>query len=271
MAERSNLQRISNAVILIVIACAVLGVGLRRLHGENAGPVTGVLSMFFLPGMILAFAKFLVTAARAGRDRSARIPALLLLGVLIFPFALMKAPKEPAAAEAVSAAAEPDSEQFRAGAEWAEENGPERRSECEGSDEFRRGCRSVIEARYEREEAEGERWAEETRPRKVSQCAGRPTHVELGCHRYFNAYLAQAKPEGQGKYEGMTTAECQAEVNAIHELAHKLYLEDGNPHGAEVNRRKHWLPELEDCENYDKTARFKTEASSAPEPQPQGD
>jgi hypothetical protein len=146
---------------------------------------------------------------------------------------------------------EPESEQFLAGRDWANERGPTKFAECPGSHEFMRGCHNAIEARRKLQEEEGMRWAQENTPAKASECKGLP-HVALGCRRYYMAHLVKPKPAGQGKYEGMTSAECKAEVNANFELSEQLDLEAGNLRSIEVTRRRSWIPELADCDNFDK-------------------
>jgi hypothetical protein len=55
-----------------------------------------------------------------------------------------------------------------------------------------------------------------------------------------------------GKYEGMTTAECVEEVNSNFGALKAIDLEHENLHSIDVTYRKHWVPELDDCQNYDK-------------------
>jgi hypothetical protein len=259
MPDQTSLQRTVNAVVVTIIVLAVLGMGLGAYHALRAtepSALAGMLAIFILPGLIFALAKFVVTAVRAVRDPAARLPAALLLGVLLLPAIRPRPPAltVPGAVQEPMPLAPPvaeESEQFLAGRDWASERGPTKFAECPGSQDFMRGCRSAIEAHRKQEEDEGMRWAKANVPAKASECKGLP-HVALGCRRYYFANLVQAKPAGQGKYEGMTTAECQTEVNANYELAKQLDLESGNLHSIEVTARRSWEPELRDCENFDK-------------------
>ena len=145
-----------------------------------------------------------------------------------------------------------ESEQFLIGQEWSAANKPLRGSQCPGSDEFIRGCRKNIQARQEANVLVGREWARQHQPAKASACRGPVPYVVLSCRQYYFEHLAKPKPAGQGKYEGMTTAECKEEVNANFEASEQLDLENGNPQSAAATRGRHWIPELTDCENFDK-------------------
>jgi hypothetical protein len=110
----------------------------------------------------------------------------------------------------------------------------------------------------------GYEWARQNQPVKASACQGRP-YFALGCRRYFFEHLVVPKPAGQGKYEGITTEECRAEVNANYELADQLDIEtDSSPRVAISRLRRHWAPDLQDCENYDRHAKKLTTITVAP-------
>ncbi|MBK7685817.1 MAG: hypothetical protein IPJ25_07210 [Rhodocyclaceae bacterium] len=98
----------------------------------------------------------------------------------------------------------------------------------------------------------GADWARDRRPTKASQCKGSLQFIK-GCRSYFIQYLAKPKPAGQQRYEGMTTAECDEEVNANYDALKQEYLENGNRDGAAVLQSDR-SRELRDCENYDNFA-----------------
>ena len=263
-----SLQRILNGTALTLIALSVAAQSLRLAIGlqvEAAKDVIGLVFFFgtfsfaIVPGALLAFAKFLLNAIRSFREAKARGKALVYLVITAWPLivsALIStnaAHSARIAADTTSGDAQ-ESEQFLAGHDWATENHPIRNAECTGSQDFRRGCRSYLAAHRREQFLAGRDWARENLPAKASACSrpGIPTHFIVGCRNYFFEHIAKPKPAEQGRYEGMTTAECKTEVNANYEAAEQLDLENGNTRSIEVTRRKSWVPELRDCENYDK-------------------
>jgi hypothetical protein len=259
----ASVMRILNGVALALIALSVVG-NLRYLlmylePGNDAltpGGFLGLISFAIIPGMVLAFAKLILNVLRSFKHASARPKAVMYLLIVMLPFALvillMTAPNR--ATQTVIAAQEPqteESEQFISGREWAKANNPIHNTECKGTHEFNRGCWSQIDLRRKTQRAEGYEWARQNLPEKAVLCQGTPYFV-LGCRTYFEEHLRKPKPAGQGKYEGMTTAECMEEVNGNFEAAKALDLEHGNLHSIEVTARRSWGPELKDCENYDK-------------------
>lgn len=261
--SKPSLSRILNALALTLIALSVLAqlarLALLRSSAMPDSPVLtallGAIGFAVLPGIVLAFTGFVRHAIASAKTPSARPKAALFLLIALLPLILPPGvPEAPRAAPQVAAADEPESEQFLTGRDWAAQNKPLRGSQCPGSDEFMRGCRSDIDARQKQNVALGRAWAAEHLPARASLCRGPIPYMVLGCRQYFSEHLAKPKPAGQGKYEGMTSAECVEEVNANFEAGEQLDLENGNPQSAAVTRHKHWEPELKDCENYDKLA-----------------
>jgi hypothetical protein len=261
-----SLMRILNGVALTLIGLSVLGQCLRYLlmymepgnNGLTPGGFLGLISFAIIPGMVLAFAKLILSLLRSFRHANARPKAAMYLLIVMLPFALpillMKAPNRTT--QTVIAAQETqmeESEQFISGREWAKANNPIHNSQCKGTHEFNRGCWHQIDLRRQRQRTEGYEWARQNQPEKAVLCQGAPYFV-LGCRAYFEEHLRKPKPAGLGKYEGMTTAECIEEVNGKYEAAKALDLEHENFHSIEVTARRNWGPELKDCENYDKLA-----------------
>lgn len=260
-----NVIAVVNGTVLAIIALAVLaqciGFGIRLFGAtEKTDPgwlaVFGYLSIAIIPGVLLAFVKFLLNVIRSFKDSKARPRAAGYLLVTLWPLILLMfisagsigTRNDPVPGR------EPESEQFLAGRDWAREKQPVSGSACRGSSEFNRGCRSVIAERRRAQFLAGRDWAKANTPARASACQGDSLHFISGCRNYFFEHLAQPKPAGQGRYEGMTTAECKTEVNANYELSTRLDLEDGNTHAAQSTTRRHWIPDLADCENYDKLA-----------------
>lgn len=269
-ATQISLQRILNVTALAIIVLSVLAqcIGLAMALNNSMGKdITslvfffGMLSFSIIPGTLLAFAKFLLNVIRSFKTAAARMKALVYLVATLWPLvtaALISANAMHLKhlATGVAPGETQESEQFLAGRDWATRNHPVRDAECTGSHDFRRGCWSYLAAHRHEQFLAGQAWARENLPAKASACSrpGIATHVIVGCRNYFFEHLAKPKPAGQGQYEGMTTAECQAEVNANYEVSEQLDLETGNMRSIEVTRRRNWIPELRDCENYDKLA-----------------
>lgn len=250
------LALIGLSVIAQLAALAVMRNGAILADNPFLMAVLGATSFATLPGIIAAFMLFVRNAIASAKEPAARPKAVIFLLIALLPFALPHSLPDPMRSMPQAANTDTDSvqesEQFLAGRDWAAINKPLRGSQCPGSDEFIRGCRSNIDARQKENIAIGRAWASAHQPAKAALCRGPVPYVVLGCRQYFFEYLAKPKPAGQGKYEGMTSAECADEVNANFEASEQLDLENGNPESAAVTRRRHWEPELKDCENYDK-------------------
>jgi hypothetical protein len=230
-ARQQSWRRIANGVVWVVIGLWLLGqvAGLLvagmpavELRAPWLGELRVALAMVGVPAVLLILGKVVVHAKRSWRSaRSRRHLALCLLIGL-----------GPALAHQALAVRQQRALDLKEAAEVA------------ADDKLRNPPPTA-------EFLAGSAWAAAHRPEWPSSCAGSLDFV-VGCRTYFFAHLQKPKPPGQGRYEGMTTAECQREVNANYAAAEALYLRAGNPHGAAVIRRRNWLPELQDCENYDK-------------------
>lgn len=260
----ASIMRLINGVVLALIGLSVLAQCLSYTlfyiePGNNVlahGGILGLISLAITPGMVLAFAKLILNVLRSFKDSEARHMAVIYFVIVMLPFvlpiALMKAPSR--STETVIAAQQTppeESEQFTAGRDWANANKPVHNTLCKGTHEFNRGCWQQIEQRRKAQRDEGYEWARQYLPEKANLCQGAPYFV-LGCRTYFMEHLRKPKPAGMGKYEGMSTAECIAEVNGNYEASQALDLELENFRSIEVTYRKFWGPELRDCENYDK-------------------
>lgn len=265
------LQRVLNAMALCLIALAVFAQGLLVLMESGGGGTGGTLNSIFdalrpaiLPGIFLAFLKFVLNVIRSFKSGQARVKALVYFLITTSPLTVSLSGAHLAQGSQIGGKA-PESEQFLLGRDWGRARQPVHDGECSGASEFVRGCRSAIKERRDQQLQSGYEWARENRPLKASACQGRPYFV-LGCRRYFHENLAVPKPAGQGKYEGMTTEECKTEVNANYEAAEQLDIENGNSRGAAVRRYRSWVPELQDCENYDRHAQQAAGAASQESP-----
>lgn len=270
MAETSgksikhSLQRIGNGVAIALIALSLLaqcsGV-LIAISGKDGTANPGLLLILMLlsftivPGIILAFIMFLMNAVRVFNEPNAKFKAAAYLAIALAPFIFKQilSTSEGPATPNPTANEISESEQFLKGRDWAKEKGVSKHSECPGELEFARGCRSYIVAHRQEQFLAGGEWAKVHRPEKASQCKG-PLHFVIGCRSYHLRHIAKPKPTGQYRYEGMTTAECRIEVNANYETLYEEFIESGNSHGAASMQRRHWHPDLADCENYDKWA-----------------
>jgi hypothetical protein len=216
--------------------------------------LAGTFAFAILPGLVCTLVLLVVYLVRSVRAARPRALAVLLLAMLLAPGLGGLALQRSTAAMQAAAAPE-ESAQFHDGHDWAVAHKPLRGSQCIGNAEFDRGCRQQIAERHERELAEGSAWAQAHRPALGSQCSGiGAPYVVVGCFRYFTAHLKQPKPAGQGRYEGMTTAQCQAEVNANFEAMSQVDIEDGDAWRIGVYHRKGWDQDLKECENYDTIA-----------------
>lgn len=74
----------------------------------------------------------------------------------------------------------------------------------------------------------------------------------MGCQRHVTEQKNIPPLVRQGDWSsGKTTAQCRAEVNAHWAAMTQNERELGNPHAAAVWTRRHWTPELRQCQNYD--------------------
>lgn len=257
-----SVEKILNGVVLTLIGMSLLAQCFGVLFGWNFGvapaasPLARALAfmgMAIVPGAFLAFSKCVLNIIRSFKNPRALLTAAGFFLAAISPLissALMAKKLQPAAPVFVTRD-DFESDQFVAGRQRAKEIGATKRSDCPGSEDFMRGCGKFIAEREKQQFDLGFEWAKQNLPVKASLCKGE-SHFIVGCRTYFHQKLKKPKPAGEGKYEGMTTAECKEEVNANYEVSRRLDIEAGNPQSAAVTYRKHWAPELEDCENYDK-------------------
>lgn len=221
------LQRILNRVILGVIALSVLGQCLylaKAWVGEAGGlavglaAVLGYIGVAVFPGMFLAFIKLLLNSLRSIKDERARAYVVVYLVISVWPILMQRLMPagETAPLRTVEAASAP------------------RRKEIPRSADY----------------LAGEAWAKAVQPRRASECQGSLEFIK-GCRVYFREHIGQPIPDGQSRDEGMTTAECQVEVNAEFEALQMEDVSHGNSRGAAVTRIKRWIPALRNCESYD--------------------
>ena len=253
------MQRLFHFAFLGLIGLS-LTVQTLRFYAGMSGHTAGLLQqavehggLFIWLGTSAAFFKLLISLIRSVRQGEVPLLALGYGAILAWPLLLgLGNPTSNVSSrvEAVELQPEvPSSREFLAGEAWARKNTPIQGSECQGSTEFRRGCFiRLLQARKE-QEAAGQAWAEQNRPKRISQCQGNTAHVVLGCLKWLHG---QPGAQSGWPFGATTTAECRIEVNANYEAAHQLYLTDGNPHGAEANRRRHWLPDLKQCDLIDR-------------------
>jgi hypothetical protein len=221
--------------------------------------LAGAFAFAMLPGLVCTLVLLPVYLARCLRGPRPRVLAGLLLAMLVAPQLAGLALQRSTAAPQAAATAPEEGAQFDAGFDWAAQHEPRRGSQCRGNAEFNRGCRKQIAGRHDRELAAGMAWAQANRPALGSGCSGiGAPYVVLGCFRYFSAHLKQPKPAGQGRYEGMTTAQCKQEVNANYEAMSQVDVENGVAWRIGVYHRKGWDQDLRECENYDTFAGNRT-------------
>ncbi|HJV70041.1 hypothetical protein [Ideonella sp.] len=267
------MQRLFHYTFLALIGLS-LALQTLGLLGDMSGDTTGILHSVAEAGAVLvglgtvaAFLKLLLNLVRSVRQRDARWLALAYAAVLAWPLLLgavklasnvqaqaqvVEMPTPEGGVRKVLQQREPElppSPEFVAGQAWADEHRPAVGADCKGSGEFRRGCFIRMQDQRKAQEAAGRAWAEQQRPQRISQCKGDSVHAVLGCLKWL-----QEQPDApRGWPFGATsTAECEVEVNANYETARQLYIAEGNPHGAEVNRRRHWLPDLRQCQLIDR-------------------
>jgi len=76
--------------------------------------------------------------------------------------------------------------------------------------------------------------------------------MEMGCHRHVTEQKHIPPYVRQGNWiGGKTTAQCEAEVNAHWRAATQDQREQGHDHAADSWTRRHWWPDLKECQNYD--------------------
>ena len=76
--------------------------------------------------------------------------------------------------------------------------------------------------------------------------------MERGCHQWVTEAKHIPPHVQQGNWVGgKTTAQCQAEVDAFWRAVTQDEREQGNAHAAEVWTRRSWMPERQECQNYD--------------------
>lgn len=267
------MQRLFHLAFLALIGLS-LAVQTLRLQADMSGGAAGALQRWAEAGGIvvwagtaIAFFKLLLNLVRSVRQREARWLSLGYAVVLAWPLLLgaVKLGSNVAAQTQVVEVRQPDGSarqqlrqrepelppgpEFVAGQAWADEHRPASGEACKGAQEFRRGCFVRMLDQRKAQEAAGRAWAEQQRPRRISQCQGETVHAVLGCLKWLHEQ--PDAPHGW-PFGATTTAECVTEVNANYEAARQLYLAEGNVHGAESNRRRHWLPDLRQCELIDR-------------------
>jgi hypothetical protein len=259
------MQRLFHIAFLSIIGISMVVQTTRFAITLSGGTVSssGFLEragMFVIAGGVIAFFGLILSLVRSWRRPAARVAALGYLVVLVWPLLLaglngwVGTPRQASINVSQRAAPlpspdAPPSEQFLAGQAWAREHGPARRSDCNGSSEFVRGCFVQILRRREDEEAAGYRWASENRPQRGSDCRGKTPHQQLGCRKW---YVEQPNAQREWPYGARTTAECEREVNADGELRTQLDLLEGNERGAASFSARHWNPELRQCQQIDR-------------------
>jgi hypothetical protein len=273
-----SLSRVLNVTANVLIAWTVVAETLRfMLLLNNPAALSDqpqalqflLSSVVTTPGIALAFVKCLLNLIRAFTSSAARGKALLFLLIVVWSLLMPIAfhagrheAKPQAGGEAPAASMEQvmdeehESRQYLQAYDWATARNLTSIPECPRATDAYRGCLAAALKLRKKLEAQGSAWAQINRPRRASDCKGQANFV-LGCRTYYFRHLQKPKPAGQGRYEGMTTAECKKEANANFEVARELYLQEGNAHGAEVRAQRSWLPELKDCENYDRLAQSK--------------
>lgn len=258
-----SLMRVLNGVALALIALSVLGqclfygliyIGTGSEDLPSVGSL-GAIAFATVPGIVLAFAKLILNVLRSPKNPEARPKAAVYFAIVAL-WVLLRIIAEKHLIDRAETIGVPEqqtepSEQFLSGQEWAKANTPIHNTQCKGNHEFNRGCWHQIDLRRQAQREAGYEWAKKNLPRKATLCQGAPYFV-LGCRTYFMQHLHKPKPDGMGKYAGMTTAECIEEVNANYEAAKALDLEHENSHSIGATLRRQWVPALQDCENYDK-------------------
>lgn len=265
-------MRVLNGVALVLVAASVLAQCLGfalRYSGDGsgiAGSALGLIGLTIVPGMVLALAKLVLNLLRWFRGGRVGPRAAMYGAVVALPFVfalILAAASSRANAPLLEAHGLEviESEQYLAGSEWAKAHRPVHNTECKGSHEFQRGCWNTIDLRRKAQRDEGYEWAGKHLPEKAALCQGSAYFV-LGCRTYFAERLKKPALEGVAKYEGMTTAECREAVNARFEAAKAIDLEHENFRSIDSTAQRHWIPELADCENYDKLATSKVVPSA---------
>lgn len=75
---------------------------------------------------------------------------------------------------------------------------------------------------------------------------------KIGCEKYVTSTKHFPPHLRQGNWaSGKTTAECIEEVDAFWRAVVDEDREKGNDHAADSTTRRHWIPERNECQNYD--------------------
>jgi hypothetical protein len=76
--------------------------------------------------------------------------------------------------------------------------------------------------------------------------------LKRGCHQWVTKAKQIPPHVPQGNWVGgKTTAQCLSEVDAFWRAVTQDEREQGNTHAAEVWTRRSWMPERQECQNYD--------------------
>ncbi|MDO9468012.1 MAG: hypothetical protein Q7J36_12000 [Thiobacillus sp.] len=230
-ADQPTPNRILTALAILTIAFSVV-VQLILLRSDDSDLLifARTFAVVAIPGTILALFGFFRHFTRTFKNIRSALPAALFLLITLLP-----------ALPILHNAAAMKQQQAE---EASTQNGKFRLTPA--------GVARTVE--YSEEHKVGMAWAQTHRPAWGSECTTIEPMPSLeflkGCYHYFNDHLK--KPVT--RWEGMTTAECRREVNAMFKVMEREYLENGNTHGAAVNRRRSWGPELEQCKHYDQFA-----------------
>lgn len=262
-------QRILNSVVLVLIGLAVYAQVLQQIRyvinplgmtiPDEALP--DMLNMTIIPGTLLALGKLIWHFTRTFRETGTLRYVLVYGAIVALPFALSAWTGSAShGAQPVDAVMEPahsdESAQYVAGATWAKQNVPVNRNACHGDFEFIRGCWQQVDDRINGQYRAGQDWARDNKPVRAALCQGTP-HFVMGCRTYFDEHLRPPRPDGLDKYTGMTTAECIEDVQGSIDALRNVDMEDGDVQKFADAYRRHWMPLLRDCDNYDIVATMK--------------
>ncbi len=74
---------------------------------------------------------------------------------------------------------------------------------------------------------------------------------KAGCDRYVTEQVMPPHIRQEHFDSGKTTEQCRAEVNAYYEVYVRDLAETGHDRAPNAVTKRHWLPELKECQNYD--------------------
>lgn len=139
------------------------------------------------------------------------------------------------------------SAQFIEGRNTALRGGQIVTNDCNTSqfDEWQRGCRDGVHANLNARIRQGLEWAKASRPAKNYDCQLDDPVANFGCWTYFRKHLGDVFPNLP---EATTTAECQREAKAAHEIGLNQEIALGT-----LWRAADLDVDLQACEIYDRT------------------